>query len=628
MTKKEKKRLYRILLAAVIFLIANFIPFGDWFHLTQRNTGNIELVIFLLAYLVAGGDVVREAAENIFHGQIFDENFLMTIATVGAFLVGEYPEGVAVMLFYQVGELFQSYAVNRSRRSIAELMNIKPDFAAVKNADGTVEKKDPSKVQVGDIIVVKPGEKIPLDGVIIQGSASIDTSALTGESLPREVTEKDRVISGSVSLNGRMEIRVEKIFSESTVSKILELVENASSKKAPAEKFITKFARYYTPIVVILALLLAIVPPLVIGGNVWYQWIYRALTFLVISCPCALVISVPLSFFGGIGAASAKGVLVKGSNYLEELAKCNYMVFDKTGTLTKGNFTVSEIHTEEGISEEYLLQAAAKCETNSNHPIALSIMQAYKAYGAVEVSGDCKVSEIAGYGIEAVYGTQTYYAGNQKLMDRIGIHTGDIEAVGTVVYVAEAGKYLGYLVISDEIKESSAQALADLRSCGVEHLVMLTGDRREIADSVAQAVGVTQVHSELLPGDKVGKVEELLSAKSEQNRLAFVGDGMNDAPVLARADVGIAMGGMGSDAAIEAADIVIMDDNLTGIVKAIKIARKTIAIVKENIVFALGVKILILVLAALGCANMWAAVFADVGVAVIAILNALRALRA
>ncbi len=622
MTKKEKKRLIRILIALGALLIAWFVPFGNIFNLSESNAGNVELMAFLIAYLIAGGDVIREAAENILHGQVFDENFLMAVATVGAFIVGEYPEGVAVMLFYQVGELFQSYAVNRSRKSISELMDIKPDFANVKKADGGIKTVAPGEVNIGDIIVVKPGERIPLDGIVVKGNASVDTSALTGESLPREVENGDNVISGSVNLNGLIEVKVEKKFSESTVSRILELVENASLKKAPAEKFITRFARYYTPIVVLLAVALAVIPPIILGGNVWYDWIYRALTFLVISCPCALVISVPLSFFGGIGAASSKGVLVKGSNYLEELAKCDIVMFDKTGTLTKGNFKVTKINTQPDIDENQVLEAAAICETNSNHPIALSIMKAYgKSIGKAEI----KVNEIAGHGIEAEHNNKKYYAGNTKLMKQIGI-TVDNDDIGTIVYVAVDNKYYGNIVISDEIKETSKKAIEQLKKCGVHKTVMLTGDRAVIAEDVAKKIGVSDVFAELLPGDKVDKVEEILKTKNENSRVAFVGDGINDAPVLARADVGIAMGALGSDAAIEAADVVIMDDNPQGIAKAIKIARKTIVIVKENIVFALGVKVLILILAAFGIANMWAAVFADVGVAVIAILNALRAL--
>lgn len=622
MTKKEKKRLIRILIALAALLIAWFVPFGNIFNLSESNAGNVELMAFLIAYLIAGGDVIREAAENILHGQVFDENFLMAVATVGAFVVGEYPEGVAVMLFYQVGELFQSYAVNRSRKSISELMDIKPDFANVKKADGGIKTVAPGEVNIGDIIVVKPGERIPLDGVVVKGNASVDTSALTGESLPREVENGDNIISGSVNLNGLIEVKVEKKFSESTVSRILELVENASSKKAPAEKFITRFARYYTPIVVLLAVALAVIPPIILGGNVWYDWIYRALTFLVISCPCALVISVPLSFFGGIGAASSKGVLVKGSNYLEELAKCDIVMFDKTGTLTKGNFKVTKINTQPDIDENQVLEAAAICETNSNHPIALSIM---KAYGKSIGKADIKVNEIAGHGIEAEHNNKKYYAGNTKLMKQIGI-TVDNDDIGTIVYVAVDNKYYGNIVISDEIKETSKKAIEQLKKCGVHKTVMLTGDRAVIAEDVAKKIGVSDVFAELLPGDKVDKVEEILKTKNENSRVAFVGDGINDAPVLARADVGIAMGALGSDAAIEAADVVLMDDNPQGIAKAIKIARKTIVIVKENIVFALGVKVLILILAAFGIANMWAAVFADVGVAVIAILNALRAL--
>lgn len=622
MTKKEKKRLIRILISLVVFLAALFVPFGEMFNLSQVNKENVELIVFLLAYLIAGGDVIREAAHNILGGQVFDENFLMTIATLGAFFVGEYPEGIAVMLFYQVGELFQSCAVNRSRKSISELMDIKPDFANIKKENGEIITVSPEKVEIGNIIIVKPGERVPLDGIIVKGNASFDTSALTGESLPREVFEGDDVISGSVNLDGLIEVKVEKKFAESTVSRILELVENASSRKAPTEKFITRFARYYTPIVVILAVMLAVIPPLVIGGNVWYEWIYRALTFLVISCPCALVISVPLSFFGGIGGASRVGVLVKGSNYLEELAKCDTIVFDKTGTLTKGNFKVTEVNVEDGISEEYLLEVAAKCEANSNHPIALSIT---KHYGENIQLSNIDVTEVAGHGIEAECDGKIYYVGNIKLMKKAGFDISTEEKAGTVIYVAETGKYLGSIVISDEIKDETVTAIKNLKKCGVKNIVMLTGDKESIAKKVASDIGIDNVYSELLPEDKVNKIEELINKNSEVGKVAFVGDGINDAPVLARADVGIAMGAMGSDAAIEAADVVLMDDNPLGIAKAIKVSRKTISIVKQNIVFALGVKILILMLAALGMANMWAAVFADVGVAVIAILNAIRA---
>lgn len=629
--KKLKKRLYRIILAFVIFLIAYFMPFDKIFDLSQDNINNIELMIFLLAYFIAGGDVIKEAAQNILQGQVFDENFLMAVATIGALLVSDYPEAVAVMLFYQVGELFQSYAVNKSRKSIAELMDIRPDYAFVKETDGTLVKKDPSEINIGDTITVKPGEKIALDGEIINGNASLDVSALTGESLLRDVTSGDHVISGSINKNGLIDIKVEKEFSESTVSKILDLVENASDKKAEAENFITKFAKYYTPIVCILALLLAVVPPIFVGN--WSSWIYRALTFLVISCPCALVISVPLSFFGGIGGASAHGVLIKGSNYIEVLAKCDTVVFDKTGTLTKGLFSVTEITPNDNVTEEQLLYSAAMGEGFSNHPIGLSIKEAYyeknntDSKQLLEEIKDAQVEEVAGFGTIVSINGKKILTGNAKLMARENISFKEYKGYGTNVYVAVDSKYLGNIVIADQIKEESAKAVGKLKKVGIRKTVMLTGDRKEIGKTVADTIGLDEVCAELLPADKVNKLEELLQQEQNDKKLAYVGDGINDAPVLARADVGIAMGGLGSDAAIEAADIVLMDDNPLGIVKAIKIAKKTLGIVRQNIIFALGVKVVVLLLAALGIANMWAAVFADVGVAVIAILNALRALK-
>lgn len=624
MTKKLKKRLYRILLGAAAFAAAIAVS-----RLIVWQNDNVTLLAFLAAYLIVGGDVVKQAARNIAGGQVFDENFLMMIATVGAFLVGEYPEGVAVMLFYQVGEWFQSYAVNKSRKSIRSLMDIRPDFAAVIRQGETVVV-DPDQVKVGETIVVKPGERIPLDGVVSKGSTTLDTMALTGESLPREAAENDTVISGCVNMTGVIEICVSKEYGESTVSRILELVENAGSRKSESENFITKFARYYTPAVVILAVLLAVIPPLILGGG-WYDWIYRALTFLVISCPCALVISIPLSFFGGLGGAGKAGILIKGSNYLEAMASAEVVVMDKTGTLTKGNFAVHSVvpAADSGVSEEELLAFTAFAESGSNHPIALSLRQAYEAGGnqmdTVRVSD---IQELSGYGISAVVDGKRILAGNSRLMETNNIACEQIRETGTVVHTACDGRYLGYITIVDELKPDAKEAIAALYKNGVKDVVMLTGDRKETAESVAKELGISKVYAELLPGDKVDRMEALLAEKSPKGKLVFVGDGMNDAPVLARADIGIAMGGMGSDAAIEAADIVIMTDEPSKIAKAIIISKRTLAIVKQNIVFAIGVKLLVLLLAALGLASMWAAVFADVGVAVIAILNAMRALRA
>lgn len=585
------------------------------------------LAVFLTAYVIVGGDVVKRAVGNIGKGQVFDENFLMTIATVGAFFVGEYPEAVAVMLFYQVGELFQSYAVNRSRKNITELMDIRPDFANVRR-DGVEEQVDPDEVAVGETIVVKPGERIPLDGVITKGNSSLDTMALTGESVPREVLCGEEVISGCINLTGVLEVQVSKPFGESTVSKILDLVENASSKKAEAENFITKFARYYTPIVVLCAAVLAVIPPLFLGG--WSTWIYRGLTFLVVSCPCAVVISVPLSFFGGLGGASKAGVLIKGSNYLEALAEAEIVVMDKTGTLTKGTFKVTEVKPASGngvevISGEKLLELTAYAESYSNHPISLSIQ---KAYGKeLDKNRLESTEELAGHGVHAVIDGFDIYAGNEKLMRQQKISFTNAAQIGTIVHVAKNDQYLGYILIADEIKEDAAECIRGLKAEGVNRVIMLTGDRKETADYVASQIGLTEVHSELLPGDKVDEVEKIIASKSSKGRLVFVGDGINDAPVLARADIGIAMGGLGSDAAIEAADVVIMTDEPSKIAAAMRISRKTLGIVKQNIVFALGVKILVLILAAFGIANMWLAVFADVGVAVIAILNAMRAMQ-
>ena len=622
MTRKLKKRLKRIIIGAAFFaaavLIENFAPGLPWYVL---------LAVFLTAYVIVGGDVVKRAVGNIGKGQVFDENFLMTIATVGAFFVGEYPEAVAVMLFYQVGELFQSYAVNRSRKNITELMDIRPDFANVRR-DGVEEQVDPDEVAVGETIVVKPGERIPLDGVITKGNSSLDTMALTGESVPREVLCGEEVISGCINLTGALEVQVSKPFGESTVSKILDLVENASSKKAEAENFITKFARYYTPIVVLCAAVLAVIPPLFLGG--WSTWIYRGLTFLVVSCPCAVVISVPLSFFGGLGGASKAGVLIKGSNYLEALAEAEIVVMDKTGTLTKGTFKVTEVKpaSENGvevISGEKLLELTAYAESYSNHPISLSIQ---KAYGKeLDKNRLESTEELAGHGVHAVIDGFDIYAGNEKLMRQQKISFTNAAQIGTIVHVAKNDQYLGYILIADEIKEDAAECIRGLKAEGVNRVIMLTGDRKETADYVASQIGLTEVHSELLPGDKVDEVEKIIASKSSKGRLVFVGDGINDAPVLARADIGIAMGGLGSDAAIEAADVVIMTEEQPKIAAAMRISRKTLGIVKQNIVFALGVKILVLILAAFGIANMWLAVFADVGVAVIAILNAMRAMQ-
>lgn len=634
----KKKDLAKVLISFILLVSGmlvehNIINIGSIFGLKDPVVDNIILVVFVIAYIIIGGEVLKTAAVNILHGQIFDENFLMTIATIGAFLVGEYPEAVAVMLFYQIGEMFQSYAVNKSRRSIAELMDIKPETANLKNADGTITVKKPEEIKVGDIIVVKPGEKIPLDGIVLSGSGDIDTAALTGESTPRFADKDMEVISGSISLSTKFEIKVTKEYKESTVAKILELVENASARKSQSEKFISKFARYYTPIVVVSAVLLALIPTIISGFSleVFKVWGYRACSFLVISCPCALVISVPLSFFGGIGGASAHGVLVKGSNYLEVLSKISHLVCDKTGTITKGNFKVTKINAA-NCSELELLTAAAKAEQNSNHPIAKSLMNELKSLSVeeynniVNAGNDAQIKEIAGYGIEYVKDNEKILAGNHKLMDKENISYDRENAVGTIVYVAKNNKILGNVVIEDIIKDDAASAIDKIKKMGI-NLVMLTGDKTEIAKDVAAKVGIDNVYSELLPQDKVEKVNWLLKNKDKDKAIAFVGDGINDAPVLAGADVGIAMGGLGSDAAIEAADIVIMDDKLTGIVKAIKIAKKTVRIVKENIVFALGVKILILILAAFGIANMWMAVFADVGVAFLAIINALRAMK-
>lgn len=623
MSKKLKKRIKRVGMGAAVYLAA--VIYSRFAPAIPAGSFDISaaLPVFLAAYIVIGGDVVKKAVKNIGHGQIFDENFLMTVATAGAFLVGEYAEAVAVMLFYQVGECFQSYAVNKSRKSIAGLMDIRPDYANVIRNGETVEV-GPEEVSIGEVILIKPGERIPLDGMVIKGASSLDTMALTGESLPRDIGEGENVISGCVNLSGVLEVKVSKNFGESTVTKILDLVENAGSKKSEAEHFITKFARYYTPVVVGLALLLALIPPLVTGGG-WPDWIYRALSFLVISCPCALVISIPLSFFGGLGGASREGVLIKGSNYLEALAGGEIIVMDKTGTLTKGVFAVNKLMPAEGIPKSVLLETAAYAESFSNHPISKSLIQ---AYGKEVDSARLKdVEEEAGHGICAVLDGRRILAGNGRLMESHGIKVAKTEEIGTIVHVAREKEYLGYIVIADVVKEDAAAAVAGLKAAGMKRIAMLTGDRRKTAECIAEELGIQEVYAELLPGDKVDRVEEMLASKSEKGKLIFVGDGINDAPVLARADIGIAMGGIGSDAAIEAADVVIMTDEPSKIAKAVQISRKTLAIVKQNIVFAIGIKVLVLLLAAMGMASMWAAVFADVGVAVIAILNAMRAMK-
>lgn len=618
MTKKLKKRLLRILLGAALFAAAAAVD-SRW----SGAYADAGLIAFLAAFLVCGGDVMKKAAMNIARGQIFDENFLMTIATVGAFFVGEYPEGVAVMLFYQVGEWFQSYAVNKSRRSIRELMSIRPDYANVMRG-GELLTVDPGEVKTGELIVVKPGERIPLDGTIEKGSTALDTMELTGESLPREAEEGDAVISGCVNQSAVIEVRVTKEFGESTVSRILELVENAGSRKAESENFISKFAGYYTPAVVVLAALLAILPPLAAGGD-WYTWIYRALSFLVVSCPCALVISIPLSFFGGLGGAGRAGILIKGSNYLEALSKAEIVVMDKTGTLTKGSFAVSRVVPKSGETET-LLELTAYAESGSNHPISRSLQQAYGK--EIDRSRITEQEESAGFGVSAMIDGRRVLAGSLRHMEQNGIACGKAQETGTIVYAARDGEYLGYIVIADEVKPDAAEAVRSLKNGGVRDIVMLTGDRKETAEAVAEALGIDHVYAELLPGDKVERMEELMRRKSAGGKLVFVGDGMNDAPVLARSDIGIAMGGLGSDAAIEAADIVIMTDEPSKIARAMEISRRTLAIVKQNTVFAIGVKAAILVLAACGLASMWTAVFGDVGVAVIAILNAMRALKA
>lgn len=616
MTKKQKRMLTRLVVSGLFFIGARF----------AENRISWYFIPFIISYLFAGYDIPLKAARNLTKGQVFDENFLMTVATLGAFAIGSLEEAVAVMLFYQVGELFSDYAVNRSRRSITELMDINPEYANLL-IDGVESQVDPYEVQVGDTIIIKPGEKVPLDGIVIKGNSSLDTKALTGEAMPVEVNEGDEAISGSININRVIEVQVTRLFDDSAVSRILELVENASSRKARAEAFITRFARVYTPIVVVLALILALVPPLVLGGG-WSTWVYRACSFLVVSCPCALVISVPLSFFGGLGAASRQGILLKGSNYLEAAAELDTVVFDKTGTLTTGKFQVTEILPADG-DRETLLKLAAMGEYHSNHPIAVSVREAYQ--NEIDAAEILEVEEISGHGIHARVRLEDtehdLYLGNKKLMDNQAVDIGTpVSALGTVLYLADGKTYLGAVVIADTIKKDAPEALRKLRKQGVSKLIMLTGDKTQVGQTIAGQLGLDQVYGDLLPGDKVAKVEELLKHKPAGKTLAFVGDGINDAPVLARADVGIAMGGIGSDAAIEAADVVIMNDELAKLSDVIQIAGKTVAIVKQNIVFAIGVKILVLILAALGYASMWAAVFGDVGVSVLAILNAIRAL--
>ena len=616
MNKKQKKMLIRIIVAAVLIVLFSKLPID----------GYVRFGLFMIPYLVIGYDILQKAFKGIRNKQVFDENFLMAVATVGAILLGDYSEGVAVMLFYQIGELFQSYAVGKSRRNISELMDIRPDYANIE-VDGKLEQVDPDEVEIGTVIVVQPGEKVPIDGVIIDGVSILNTSALTGESLPRDAKAGDEVISGCINMTGVLKIRTIREFGESTVSKILELVENSSSRKSRSENFISKFAKYYTPVVCYGALALAFIPPIVllIMGKpaMWGDWIYRALTFLVISCPCALVISIPLSFFAGIGGASNQGVLVKGSNYLETLAQTSYVVFDKTGTMTQGVFEVSGVHHNE-ISDEKLLEYAALAECSSSHPISKSLQ---KAYGKpIDRNRVTDIEEISGNGVTAKVDGISVAAGNAKLMKRLGISYQECHHVGTVIHMAVDGKYEGHILISDILKPHAKEAIAELKKAGIKKTVMLTGDSKRVADQVAKELGIGEVYSELLPADKVSKVEELLHQKSEKEKLAFVGDGINDAPVLSRADIGIAMGALGSDAAIEAADIVLMDDDPLKISKAIKIARKCIHIVYENIYFAIGIKILCLILGALGIANMWMAIFADVGVMIIAVLNAIRTL--
>ena len=623
MTKKQKKMLLRIIIAAVMLAALYFLPVTGW----------LRLGLYLVTYLVIGYDILKKAGQGIANGRVFDENFLMAVATVGAFALanyeksGDYNEAIAVMLFYQVGELFQSYAVGKSRKNIGALMDIRPDYANIEQ-DGKLVQVDPDEVAVGTVIVVQPGEKAPIDGVVVEGSSTLNTSALTGESLPRDVHEGDEIISGCINMTGVLKIRTTKAFGESTVSRILELVENSSSRKSRSEDFIAKFARIYTPVVCYGALALAVLPPVIrlVGGmdGQWEQWIYRALTFLVTSCPCALVVSIPLSFFAGIGGASHEGILIKGSNYLETLSQVKTVVFDKTGTLTRGVFEVTAVHHSD-MDEQKLLEYAALAECASSHPISKSLQRAYGK--AIDRSRVTDIQELSGHGVTAVVDGHPVAAGNSKLMEQLGIPYHDCHSVGTIIHMAVDGQYAGHIVISDVVKPHAKEAIEALHKAGVEKTVMLTGDAKKVADAVAAELGVDEVHSELLPGDKVDKVESLLAQQSGKAKLAFVGDGVNDAPVLGRADIGIAMGAMGSDAAIEAADIVLMDDEPLQIAKAIRISRKCIGIVYENIVFALAVKFACLVLVAIGLADMWAAIFADVGVMVLAVLNAIRALR-
>lgn len=624
MMKKQKIMLYRIIAAAVIY-----VPLFVLEHMGKlefKSEIPVQFLLFMIPYLIAGWDIIYRAVRNISHGQVFDENFLMCIATFGALGVKEYSEAVAVMLFYQIGELFQSYAVNRSRQSISAMMDICPEYANIEE-DGKLKQVDPDDVEIGTEIVIKAGERVPLDGVVVSGTSFVDTSALTGESVPREVTEGSEIISGCVNGSGLLKVRTTKEFDDSTVAKILELVENASSKKAHVENFITKFAKYYTPIVVCAAVVLAFLPPIILGGG-FAEWIQRACIFLVISCPCALVISVPLGFFGGIGAASKQGVLVKGSNYLEALSEMKTIVFDKTGTLTKGEFVVSEV-IPNGWEKEGLLEVAALAEGYSDHPISAALKKAYEEAELGELSMDRveQAEEIAGHGIKAKIDGRVVYAGNAKLMEEKGVEYEPCTVPGTVVYLAAEKEFLGTIVISDTVKPEAKRAIAQLKQSGVKKTVMLTGDRKDVGEAVAESLGIDEVYTDLLPGDKVDKVEALLGELGEKEKLGFVGDGINDAPVLSRADIGIAMGSMGSDAAIEAADVVLMDDNILKISSIMRIAGKTLQIVHQNIVFALGVKVLVLILGALGMANMWEAVFADVGVSVIAILNSMRTLK-
>lgn len=607
-----KKLLWRLIISAIFFVSAIII-----------NASQLKLIMYIISYILAGGDVVKRAIENIKNGQVFDENFLMSVASIGAFFIGEAPEGVGVMLFYQIGEMLQSYAVGQSRRSISSLMDIRPDYANVLR-NGEVLTIPPEEVEIGEIIVIKAGERVPLDGIVVEGNSMLDTSALTGESLPREVIVGSELLSGCINMNGLLNAKVTKSYSESTVNKILELVENASSRKSKSEKFITRFARVYTPVVVVIAVVLAIIPPLIIKGATFNEWIYRSLAFLVVSCPCALVISVPLSFFGGIGGASRNGILVKGSNYLESLAKTEIIVFDKTGTLTKGVFKVQKIHSEK-IKPEELLKLAAYAESYSNHPISLSLKEAYKK--DIDIEKISQVEEISGHGVSAVVENIKILAGNDKLMEKFKIPYNKETSGGTLVHIAADGEYAGYILIADKIKDDAFEAVSDLKKHNINDIVMLTGDSESVAINTARELGIDRVYAGLLPADKVEKVEELISQKSKKVTLMFVGDGINDAPVLARADVGVAMGALGSDAAIEAADVVIMTDEPSKIAKAIEIAKNTIKIAYQNVIFAISVKVIILVLSTLGLASLWAAVFADVGVTFIAVLNAMRALR-